>query len=100
MQSYFGLSHLLQLEDRFAEKALGHVLVDNKMFVSQKYSLAAKKSNNLVSCFRQSIVNRLREGGDLSLERCIWCSRSNATLPSTGKNMDMCCSKSNEVQDD
>lgn len=42
------------LESRSAEKDLG-ILVDNKLNVSQRCDLTAKKVNRLLDCIRQSI---------------------------------------------
>jgi len=48
------------LERSFTEKDL-EVLVETRLNVSQECSLAAKKANGILGCFRHSISSRLRE---------------------------------------
>ncbi|GAB0203191.1 mitochondrial enolase superfamily member 1 [Grus japonensis] len=43
-----------------AEKDLG-VLVDNKLSISQRCSLMAKKANGVLGCIQKSVASRLRE---------------------------------------
>ncbi|GAB0179219.1 mitochondrial enolase superfamily member 1 [Grus japonensis] len=49
-----------QLESSLAEKDLG-VLVDTKLNVSQQCALAAKRSDGVLGCFRDSVASRSRE---------------------------------------
>ncbi|RMC07554.1 hypothetical protein DUI87_17028 [Hirundo rustica rustica] len=49
------------LESSCSEKDLG-MLVDNKLSMSQRCILEAKKANGILGCLRKNIVNRLKEG--------------------------------------
>ncbi|PKU47435.1 hypothetical protein llap_2258 [Limosa lapponica baueri] len=48
------------LESSSAERDLG-VLVDNKLTMSQKHALVAKKANGTLGCIKKSVASRLRE---------------------------------------
>jgi len=48
------------LENSSAERDLG-VLVDDKLTMSQKCALVAKKANGILGCIKKSVASRTRE---------------------------------------